>query len=271
MTPITNTFIQIILFIASVYLVCFIISLINRLFYKCVNGNKMVCYATGIIGTPIHELSHALFCLIFFHKINEIKLFQIDEKTGVLGYVSHSYNKRNIYHQIGNYFIGVAPIICGTLLLYLLLYLLVPNIYQDFSMQLSKVGLILEGGDYALLPSEFFKTLGIFMKSFFIGSWGNFKWWIYLVICFCIALHMNLSGADIKGSLIAIPILVILLFLINLALYFISAPIYASFLQAMFYAGSYLIGFLFLSLFLSLFVLLCGILAFVIRKLILKK
>ncbi len=119
MTPLINTLIQIGIFVVSIYVVGFIISIINKLFYKIAGTSKAVIYGTGIIGTPIHELSHALFCVIFLHKITEIKLFQINSEDGTLGYVKHAYNKKNIYHLIGNFFIGVAPILIGTIILIL--------------------------------------------------------------------------------------------------------------------------------------------------------
>ena len=67
-----------------------IIAMLNKIFYRNLAGFGMLpCYLTGFIGTPIHELSHALFCIIFGHRIHEIKLFQIGG-DGTLGYVNHS-------------------------------------------------------------------------------------------------------------------------------------------------------------------------------------
>jgi hypothetical protein len=74
----------------------------------------------------IHELSHALFCIIFGHKIQEMKLFS-PENDGTLGYVNHSYNPKNPYQQIGNFFIGTGPIWGGVLLLYVASYFLLPE------------------------------------------------------------------------------------------------------------------------------------------------
>jgi hypothetical protein len=70
--------------------------------------------------------------LIFGHKIVEVKLFQIGG-DGTLGYVNHSYNPKNIYHKIGNFFIGVAPIIGVALAFYLLNLLLVPEMANQIA------------------------------------------------------------------------------------------------------------------------------------------
>ena len=59
-------------------------------------------------GVAVHELGHALFCIIFRHKIEDMKLFS-PEEDGTLGYVSHTYNTKSIYQRIGNFFIGTGP------------------------------------------------------------------------------------------------------------------------------------------------------------------
>ncbi|MGO0916500.1 hypothetical protein ACTPEM_26060, partial [Clostridioides difficile] len=44
--------------------------------------------------------------------------YKIESKNdGILGYVSHSYKKDNLYQSIGNFFIGIAPIIGGTIMI----------------------------------------------------------------------------------------------------------------------------------------------------------
>ena len=76
--------------------------------------------AFNFIGTVIHELSHAIMCLIFLHNITDIKFFSTN--TGVeVGYVKHNYNKNNIYQLLGNFFIGIAPLLSGIVIMYIII------------------------------------------------------------------------------------------------------------------------------------------------------
>lgn len=254
-----NVLIQFLYFVVSVFVVGFLISQINKLFYRTVEQKRGFCYATGIIGTPVHELSHALMCILFGHKIVEMKLFQIDEETGVLGYVNHSYNPRNIYHRMGNYFIGVAPIVGGTALIYLVIRFLLPATYTDTSNALNELVVAMEGASFGEMLSSILSAFGKMFLAFFsdISTW---KWWVFIVFAFCIALHMNLSGADIKGAASALPILILVLVAVNFIVYWIGSGAYEAMVGGMATVGCYLIGVLVLSLMLSVLTLIVGLL-----------
>ncbi len=266
-----NVLMQILLFIGVVYLVGYVISLLNRLFYKLVNHSKAVCYATGFIGTPIHELSHALMCVVFRHKIQEIKLFQVDDENGVLGYVRHSYNPKKIYQRIGNYFISVAPIVCGTLVLYLLIKLLLPQTFTVMSGYLTSFSQYASKGLTLQNLSHLFNALTGMAETLFTAYTVGASWWIFVVLALCISLHQNLSGADIKNSLSALPILALVLIAVNAVLYFIIPSAYSSFVATMNTAGGFLTCGLLLALICSLIPVVVALVFRILRKIFLRR
>ncbi len=194
---ITNFLYQIVFTVGVIVAFGLLIALCRRTFCNIIgyNGSKILLI-TGIVGTPIHELSHALMCVIFGHKIQEIKLYQPDSNDGTLGYVNHSFNPKNLYHQIGNFFIGVAPIICGSGVLLLLMRLLVPNIFNEVQLELQAIK-HLESFEIIKFSSLF---LNIITSIFSIANMDNIVWWIFIILSLMISSHMELSVADIKGG-----------------------------------------------------------------------
>lgn len=236
---------QIAFTIGMIFLFGFLIALCNKIFYSNFgNLSKAVCYITGAIGTPIHECAHALFCLIFGHKIIEIKLFQINSEDGTLGYVCHSYNPKNLYHKIGNFFIGIAPITVISALLYLFSWLLLPNFVTEISNNF-KINDFLDN-----IGNVFINLFGA-LQSFF--SCANlWQWWVFLIIGIFLSLHMTLSKEDIKGALSGLVLLLIVVLIVDIILALIGGDYLISFTQKILYVASYLICFLSLSLIVSI-------------------
>ena len=252
-----NVLIQLFYFLGSVYLVGFFISKISAAFYNLFKS-KVVCYVLGVIGTPVHELSHAFMCILFGHKVTEMKLFQIDDEDDKLGYVKHSYNPKNIYHQIGNYFIGVAPILIGTLVICLFMRLMVPNAYFEVSDHINNM---VSSSKSGFSFSMFVYGFGI-IKALFTNITSFFWWLVFMFMLLCISMHMSLSVADIKNSVRAIPFIALILLVVNGLVRIISKNAYLGFTAFMHTMGSYLISFLMLSLIFSIIVL---VIAFLIR------
>lgn len=163
---------------------------------------------TAWLGTPIHELGHAFFCLLFGHKIRDIKLYQPDETTGVLGYVCHEYHPNNIVHQVGNFFIGAAPLIIGCAAMYAALYLLVPNSVQVIAATLRKSQLLTLTRDVTVQGWLLLNTGIDTLKLLFTQSnLSRVEFWLFLYIALCIASHIAPSPADMRrvwGGLAAI-------------------------------------------------------------------
>ncbi|WP_298941364.1 hypothetical protein [uncultured Psychromonas sp.] len=165
-----------------------------------------VIYLSAWIGTPIHELSHALFCFIFGHKIQKMVLFNPD-KRGTLGYVTHSYNNRNLWQVMGNFFIGIAPLFGGLLGLYLVTWLLLDDAVNFFNLlrvstfqNLANIQL----SQLVLLNEQIFQ----FIESAYIVSPIKVIIWAYL--CAAISLHLSPSKEDLKGAWVGFFIFIFL-------------------------------------------------------------
>lgn len=183
-------------------------------------GTKLDVMVTGWIGTPIHELGHALFCVLFRHRIHEIVLYSPNSEDGTLGYVSHTFNENSRYQQIGNFFIGVGPILFGSIVLYALMYYLMPGMiltFADIEEQGVTLAQDITSGNWKNLVGSFFSSLGTISSALF--DWRNifnWKFWVFLYFSFCIASHMELSPPDIKGALSGLITFVFTVLFLNL-------------------------------------------------------
>ena len=236
---------QVALTVGMIVLFGLLIALCRRGFCRIVGyyGPKILL-ATGVIGTPIHELSHALMCLLFGHRIVEIKLYQPNSEDGVLGYVQHSFNTRNLYHQIGNFFIGIAPILCGSGVLFLLLFLLVPTAFEGVMAELGTVRTLTANPSLGGYCGLFW---GIITSIFHLSYAGDYRWWIFVVLALLIASHMELSGADIASGAKGFVFLALLWLLVDTVVFFISVPALETMTAAMASFGLAVAGFLALS------------------------
>jgi len=207
-TLITAVFLQIIGVLGIFFLLGFIHSKIqqwtHKNYYKTL-GWKGILW-TAWLGTPIHELGHAFFAKLFRHKINNITIFQPDEVSGNLGHVDHSYNTRSLYQKVGNFFVGAAPMIWGSIILTAFLYLFVPN-GKDIFQPLAD-----SNGSISGLLTQIPKTLKLFFAIENISIW-NF--WLFFYLSLCIASHMAPSKADQKNMWKGFLWIVIILIIIN--------------------------------------------------------
>ncbi|SUW07764.1 hypothetical protein NEI00_02640 [Brachyspira pilosicoli] len=201
------------------FLLYFISYTTRRLFAKTL-GSKAELYITGWIGTPIHEISHALFCIIFRHRIDDIKLFNTQSDT--IGYVLHSYDSRSWYQQLGNFFIGIAPIIVGSFIVYILFIVLQPELKENI-FNIPKINYSSKYGIFSFIYNEFFN---IFNSIYYISkniinnillnsSLKQLSFWIFLYLSISIASHMELSPADISHAWKGVIVLFACILIIN--------------------------------------------------------
>ncbi len=195
---------QLLLLTLGVIVVCGLMAwLAQRIFvYFVGSGSIGVIYTSSVIGTPIHELGHAIMCLIFAHKITDIKLLlPPNHPSGSLGYVEHSYNRKNVWAVLGNLFIGVGPIFSGLGVMILMLYLCFPT---QWGAYLQTSSLLAES---APTFGEIFRGVLSLLTSLWSGfSTDWFRSLLGLVVILSVSQHVTLSGADIKGALSAMPL-----------------------------------------------------------------
>ena len=94
-------------------------NLYHRLMQR--NTGKTGLLLTGLIGVPVHEMSHAIMAVLFGHKIHKIVFFRYKESEPTLGWVEHSYNRFNFRQSVGLLYVAIAPIIFMPLLITVLL------------------------------------------------------------------------------------------------------------------------------------------------------
>ncbi|QWH05436.1 hypothetical protein [Bacillus mycoides] len=170
---------------------------------------------TAWIGVPVHELGHAIMCLVFRHKIVATQFFPTDTSQGALGYVQHQYNQKSIYQRIGNFFIGIGPIISGITALILLMRYFVPASYYLFNTNLETT-VTSTSINLDMIQNMFLSTFFLLKSLFTMSNLLTPSFWLFLFIAICISAHIALSKPDIKGSIDGVIVMFIVLFLFNI-------------------------------------------------------
>jgi len=213
------TFSQMASLFAGIFIFGLLIHFASQLTFKSLGKSfgRNGTYFIAWLGTPIHELGHALFCLIFMHKIVDIKFFKPDPLTGTLGYVHHKWNRSNPWQMLGNLFIGIGPVIIGCVVLFTLFYFLIPNSSQVWDSILVRVNEV----DNSRLIGSYLEIFGdsafeMTRLTFTLSNLTSWRFWVFCYLSICVASNIRLSLSDIKGSLSGFGCLILLFFLINL-------------------------------------------------------
>lgn len=208
-------------------------TLTQKIYYYSIGWRGILW--TALIGTPVHELGHYLFCKIFRHRVQSVSLYQPNERTGALGSVEHTYNPRSIYQKIGNFFIGAAPLIWGSLALVLLFRFVLPH---------SEVVLPTVRNLSLETPKTFLTDVRLIGQSIF--SQENFysvQFWVWLYISFAIAVHLAPSTEDQKTMWRGLFWIILLLILVNTIGYFFNHNITQYILRLKAYEGLFIFAF----------------------------
>jgi hypothetical protein len=174
---------------------------------------------TGWAGTPVHELSHAALCPLFFHTINKVALFEPDQAAGRLGYVNHSYcpdGWKGKYAEMGNFFIGTAPLMGGTAVLLLLLWIFYPASARTALQSDGLAGLIGDGRFVDAGIHIFKLSFRVLEGIVRVDQLGRIQFWAFLYLTLCVGSHMAPSASDYRGARGGAIVLLLALLAFNL-------------------------------------------------------
>jgi hypothetical protein len=203
-------------FILMFGLLLYFISRSTRKAFNNSGHGKLDIYISGWIGTPVHEIGHAVFCILFGHRITDINLYSPNSQDGTLGYVKHSFNPKSFYQRIGCFFIGTGPILFGSFVLYLLLYFCLPDYRQIYGI-ISNTGLNGSGVFNLVKSAGSMLTIGLHLlvNVFSPENFGKPSFWLFIYLAFCISSHMQLSPPDLKSMWSGIFTILLIFLLVN--------------------------------------------------------
>ena len=177
----------------------------GRLLFRVVHGiSSSISTLLAAIGTPLHELSHALACLLTFTGVAAIKLVS-DEAKG-----AHVKPKRA--NPLGGVAVSLAPLFGGTLVLWLTATYIIPGFDTPTILppQLDLRG----AASLGAVLREALDYLGRFVQAAYEGlpglQWGSWRTYVGLYIAFSVGTSITPSGQDLRIMIAALPLATLL-------------------------------------------------------------
>ena len=182
-------------------------------------GSKIRCCGVGLFGriywyivspgVVCHETGHAVGCLVTGSRILEFVPFRL--RGNSLGYVRHNVHS-GVWGATANLIIATGPIWFGSIIVFVLTYLLVGDVsvgkWDDCFMEgaPSIVEYIL-----ALL----FASISWCRSVFLMENPFSLLFWVWLYLAFCIASEIGLSKVDMANMWPGMLGVVIVMLLVN--------------------------------------------------------
>jgi hypothetical protein len=121
-------------------------------------------------------------------------LFEPDQESGRLGYVKHSFRTGNWYQELGNLFIGIAPLLGGSIVLAILLWLFFPDAAKG-AIESTRAE---DAGDAF---TKMFSIVGALCSSILaVNNLATFRFWTFIYLVLCVGSHMAPSWSDYRGA-----------------------------------------------------------------------
>jgi hypothetical protein len=185
-----------------------------RRFATAVLGPGLYHLFFGWLGTMIHEIAHLLAAVVFGHHVTEFRPFTLDPRAAVRGSVSTQPNYGSLYQYIGLFFIGIAPVVFGTLVIYFAMFLLFHSQMSELWRMIDRRS-ALTGPSVNSILSSVLAFLGFVFSPRRLLDW---RLYLFLYIAFSVGSSIRLSHADVAVAWPGCLTFVVLLFLLNTVL-----------------------------------------------------
>ena len=181
-----------------------------------------VCLAATALSTVLHELSHAIMCLLFLHRIESMEFFSFDPVTGRSGFVRHRWDTESLYQRAGNFFVGIAPMLAGVPLLVLSGSVCGVRTGSALGYQVAWSGSATHWTGTAVTHYLMTPLLSGITDLFTVHNLTNPYFYIYLPAAFIVCRAMAPSLPDLRGSGIGAAAAGVLTFLANTVAFFLG-------------------------------------------------
>jgi hypothetical protein len=178
-------------------------------------GPRRLWLAVGWVATALHEGAHAALALLFGHEVTRVKWFDFGAEDGALGQVDHQWDPKSFYQRVGRFFIGVAPVLLGVLVLALAARFLLgvyPSEARPVAHVVGPAPLAAAGRSLAAQLAASLHDVGRLVYALDLFRWRT---WAFLYVAYIASTAMRLSASDLRSAGAGMVTIVSLLLLFN--------------------------------------------------------
>ena len=179
------------------------------------SGLALIRFAS-VLSTPVREAGHAMMAVLFWHRLEEVRMLDLRDPDGEYGFVEHSYNPRNPFAVLGNFFFAVGPAVTGLFLTLVILLSCFNGVLAPFFRSVALLGE--QGAGFSAYACA---TVSLLARMF--GAEGGAialrVLGCVLLLALCLGIYVTpteildgLAGLGVLSALLAAVIGVILLF-----------------------------------------------------------
>lgn len=175
---------------------------------------RPVLLGLHVIITPLRELAHLIACLLTMHRVTEFQLLNLRDPNAEIGFVEHSYNRKNPLALFGNFLFALMPFLLGLSLSLLIVNACFHGAFQGLLAEVGQLGERGAGlGEYVGLTFAFIPRL---FRDAGTGVIAKILGCIFLLL---VCLGVYISPEELRGSISGILVYAATAFFVALLIF----------------------------------------------------